>query len=939
MPDPALTVPALIAPEVSPEDAAILSLFDPIVRDWWLSSFSSAEGLFTPPQRQAVPLIGQGKNVLICSPTGSGKTLSAFISIINHLFVLAKKGVLENSVYCLYISPLKSLANDIHKNLERPLQEMQTLAEQRGIKVQEIRHAIRHGDVSAQEKARMLKRTPHILNTTPESLAILLSSPRFREKLKTVRWVIVDEIHSLAASKRGVHLSLSLERLEELKREMQKKEMQESDERIGPDDGKPESGKVREGELHYSIDPVDPASGSFTRIGCSATVEPLQEVADFLAGNYRPVQVVDSRFSRRFDLRLLCPVPDLILTDQKELSDRLYELLHRHIQEHRSTLIFTNSRNGAERVLSNLLQRFPQFYNAENSACHHGSMGREGRLDTESRLKLGSLKVVCSSSSLELGIDMPYIDLVLQIGSPKSVSSLLQRMGRAGHSLDQVVFGRIIALDREELIECAVMLERAKAGAVDRIHIPRNALDALCQHLLGMTLERDWTLDEVLRVVHRSYCYTSLTEEELMSAVLYLAAAHKGMQERHIYPKIRYDPRTRTIAKLGGSSRMIYYTNLGMIPDQFTCDVFTREGRWVGKLDERYMEKLEREDVFSIGGRAYSFCYRRGGKIYVDPAAGRPNIPTWSSERLPLSFDLARSILSYKNDMLWMIKSQEGLEVQEDQDGWPAIKGWLKQQYPIDENSARSICEIFRQQIGFLGEEAVATNWRIVVQESLDRETGRRIYYILSGYGLRFNEGFSRMVAYLLSRQRMSDICITTSDSGFVLSLPASGKVNLPAIIGSIREENCELLLYRALQNTSILKSVFRINATRSFMILKSYKGRKKSARHQQFDADMLIGFAGRLDEFAVMRESFREIIEDRFEVENIKEVLRGLASGEIEVVIKAASSPSPMAFGLAAPGAWDKAERQKEMHRKVLEEIGEEGGMEDAAEEVFEED
>ena len=891
------------APPVSPEDAALLFLFDPVVRDWWLSSFSFAEGLFTPPQRLGVPLISQGENVLICSPTGSGKTLSAFISIINQLFIMAAKGKLENTVYCLYISPLKSLANDIHKNLERPLQEMQTLALQRELEVQEIRHAIRHGDVSAQEKARMLKTTPHILNTTPESLAILLSSPRFREKLKCVRWVIVDEIHSLAASKRGVHLSLSLERLEELKRELQ-------GERGG------------EGELFQS---VDPASGSFVRIGCSATVEPLQEVADFLAGNYRPVQVVDCRFSRRFDLRLLCPVPDLILAKQKELSDRLYELMHRYIQEHRSTLIFTNSRNGAERTLFNLKQRYPQFYNAKNSACHHGSMGREGRLDTESRLKQGMLKVVCSSTSLELGIDMPYIDLVLQIGSPKSVAALLQRFGRGGHSLSQAVKGRLIVLEREELMECAVMLERARAGDVDRIHIPKNALDALCQHLLGMVLERDWTVDEVLRVVKRSYCYRSLSEEELMSAVLYLSAGHAGMQERQIYAKIRYDAETKIIGTRGGSSRMIYYTNSGMIPDQFTCDVFTREGRFVGRLDEKYMEKLDKGDVFSIGGGAYSFCYRRGGKIYVDAAAGRPNIPTWSSERLPLSFDLARSILSFKSDMLWMIKSRK----MEGRAGWDyydnddsssgAIIRWLQSQYPIDENSARSICEIFRQQISFQGEDAVPTNRRIVVQECL-QESGRRIYYFLSGYGLRFNEGFARMVAYLLTRQRMSDICITTTDSGFVLSLPPSGKVNLPAIIGSIREENCEQLLFRSLQNTSLLKSVFRINATRSFMILKSYKGRQKSARHQQFDADMLIGFAGKLDEFAVLRESFREIIEDRFEVENIKEVLRGLACGEIEVVIKREATPCPMAFGLATAGAGeDGRERMREMQRKVV--------------------
>jgi ATP-dependent Lhr-like helicase len=366
---------------------------------------------------------------------------------------------------------------------------------------------------------------------------------------------------------------------------------------------------------------------------------------------------------------------------------------------------------------------------------------------------------------------------------------------------------------------------------------------------------------------------------------------------------------------------MIYYTNSGMIPDQFTCDVLTREGRFLGRLDEKYMEKLDKGDVFSIGGGAYSFCYRRGGKIYVQAAAGQPNIPTWSSERLPLSFDLARSILSFKSDMLWMMKNHRQEDKYDDNNS-SSIIHWLQSQYPIDGNSARSICEVFRGQIDFLGEDAVPTNCRIVVQECLDPEAGRRIFYFLSGYGLRFNEGFSRMVAYLLARQRMSDICISTFDSGFALSLPASGKVNLPAIIGSIRAENCEQLLYRAVQNSSLLKSVFRINATRSFMILKSYKGRQKSARHQQFDADMLIGFAGRLDEFAVLRESFREIIEDRFEVDNIKEVLRELACDEIEVVMKAASVPCPMAFGLATLGAAaeERRERMREMQGKVRE-------------------
>ncbi len=864
-----------------------------------------------------MPLIQQGRNALICSPTGSGKTLSAFISIISQLFSLAEKGELADSVYCLYISPLKSLANDIHRNLEKPLQEMAALGDKRGMALQEIRHSIRHGDISAQEKARMLKRTPHILNTTPESLAILLSSPRFREKLKTVRWVIVDEIHSLAASKRGVHLSLSLERLEELKRGLSPKSW----------------------EKRSSL-PEEPAGESFVRIGCSATVEPLQGVADFLAGGFRPVEVVDCRFSRHLDLRLISPVPDLISASQEEISDGLYRLLHRHIRDHQSTLIFANSRNGSERLLYNLRQRYPGFYDRENSACHHGSMGRESRQQAEMRLKQGLLKVVCTSTSLELGIDMPYIDLVLQIGSPKSVAALLQRFGRGGHSLNQTVKGRIVALEWEDLLEGAVMLERAKAGLVERIHILQNAMDALCQHLLGMALERDWHMDEVLALVRRSYCYRTLTKEELMAAVLYLSSAHPQMQERRIYAKIGYDPATQRIFRLGGGSRMIYYTSSGMIPDQFTCDAFTREGSFVGRLDESYLERLEPGDVFSVGGRSYAFGYRRGGKVYVDPAEGRPSIPVWSSERMPLSFDLARAVLSFQGDLLWMMKREgtggrmkgaaagEGAESEgseEGEDGGAVVRRWLEQQYHMDRNCSEMIYRTFRQQIALLGEEGVPTPWRLVVQECLDHESGRRIFYVLSGRGQRCNEALARMAAYLLSRQRMGRSYIAFFDAGFLLSLPASSRASIQALLHSMTEENCEALLRRALQGTSLLQSVFRINAARSYLIIRSYKGRHKSARHQQMDADMLLGLAESIEGFPVLEESYREIMEDRLEMDRIKKVLRGLASAEVEMVVKKEDIPCPLAFGLAALGAagGQRRERMREMQEALMEKIG----------------
>ncbi|HWQ19779.1 MAG TPA: ATP-dependent helicase [Methanotrichaceae archaeon] len=879
------------------KDREILDLFDEIVRDWWTGSFSKYSDLFTPPQRLAIPLIQEEKNVLICSPTGSGKTLSAFISIINKLFILSTEEGLENSVYCLYISPLKSLANDIQKNLERPLSEIQSLAREKGLVTQEILHAIRHGDVAARDKAKMLKKTPHILNTTPESLGILLNSPRFREKLRTVRWVIIDEIHSLAGSKRGVHLSLSLERLEQLKAE---------------------------------FDPqADPDEGSFARIGCSATIEPLEDIAKFLAGNGRKVEIVDTRFSRQFDLKLLCPVPDLIFTTSRELSDRLYQIIHEHIQEHNNTLVFTNTRNGAERVLFNLRMRYPEFYNQDNSGCHHGSMGKEGRLETENRLKSGTLKVVASSTSLELGIDMPHIDLVLQIGSPKSVAALLQRIGRAGHNLDQVVKGRIIVLDRDELMECAVMLEKGRSGFVDNIHIPTNCLDALCQHIFGMALERPWDLDQVKDLVKRSYCYRDLMDDDFMSVVNYLSGKYAGLTERHIYSKIWYEEASNTIGKRGRNGRMIYFMNTGMIPDQFSCDVLTRDGRWVGNLDEKYMEKLNKGDVFVIGGKSFRFCYRRGGNIYSDATTEKPNIPVWISEKLPLSFGLGVNTLRFKSDMIWKMKTSTKKE----------IIRWLTRAYPIDENSARSIYEIFEHQIGYLGEDSVPTDWRMVIEEEQDLESGKRLFYFLTNYGVKFNDGFSRMIAYMISRENSSNVLVSITDSGFMISVPKDKDVDITKILSDINEDNCEEILEKAVENTHLLKSLFRVNACRSFMILRNYMGKRKSARRQQVSADMLIYYAKKLDHFAVLKESYREIIEDKFEVENIKEILQAIHSGEIEVVQKMADSPSPMAFGIASimasdvVFAQDKLALLKEFHKRVMDKIGYSAGVERAPE------
>ena len=436
------------------DDADVLDLLEPAVREWWVEEFGQFVpengGFFTPPQKEAVPLIHDRENALICAPTGSGKTLASFTGIINELFRRDREEGLENSVYCLYVSPLKSLANDIHRNLEVPLDGITENLDDRGEDVA-IRHAIRHGDTSDSERQRMLDETPQILNTTPETLAILLNSPKFKKKLETVEYVVVDEIHSLAENKRGTHLSVSLERLEAM------------------------------------------ADTSPTRIGCSATVEPLSTMAEFLVGQDDPggeprdYELVDTRFVRDFDMELTCPTDDLIHTPSDVVNDRFYQQLHDLIGEHTNTLVFTNTRSGAERVLHNLRERYDD-YDEGNSGCHHGSLSKDRRQDIEEQLKAGTLDVVTTSTSLELGIDMPHIDLVVQVGSPKSVAALLQRVGRAGHQLGETVTGRVVALDRDELVECAVMLKKAEEGFVDRVFVPENAQDVATQHVYGMAI-------------------------------------------------------------------------------------------------------------------------------------------------------------------------------------------------------------------------------------------------------------------------------------------------------------------------------------------------------------------------------------------------------------------------------------------------------------------
>jgi len=901
---------------VDVDDADVLASLSPSVRRWWVEEFgefvSENGGFFTPPQKEAIPLVRENENALVCAPTGSGKTLASFTAIIDALFERERErdDGLENSVYCLYVSPLKSLANDIHRNLTEPLEGITRIAEERGEDVGEIRHAIRHGDTSSSDRQKMLGETPHILNTTPETLAILLNSPKFREKLRTVEYVVVDEIHSLAESKRGTHLSVSLERLEAL------------------------------------------AHGSPTRIGCSATIEPLSQMAKFLVG-YEPVddtqasgsgaelagereprdyEVVDARFAREFDLELECPTDDLVHTPRDVVTGEFYASLHEHVQSHTNTLVFTNTRSGAERVLHNLRERYDE-YDEGNSACHHGSLSKDVRQDVERKLKDGELDVVTSSTSLELGIDMPHVDLVVQVGSPKSVAAMLQRVGRAGHRVGETVTGRVVALDRDELVECAVMLKKAMEGFVDSVNVPERCQDVAAQHVYGMAIAAVRPEAEIRRVLQGAYPYRHYGDDEWEQLMRYLTADYAGLEEKNVYAKVwrdendepggeyhydEYEPGTPLMGKRGRLARVIYMTNVGTIPDSFACDVFTRSSdEWVGQLDESYLDTLESGDVFVLGGSNFEYRYRRGSKVYVDRTSASPTVPSWFSERLPLAYDLGCEVLAFQETLLE--KYERG--------GPPAVRHWLREM-PIDENAVRALGRMYDEQVRYAGAESVSTLGRLAIEEARDRDAYERHYYVHSNYGRRFNDGLSRLLAYRVAQETNANVTVAVADDGFTLKMPLNRKVDLVGIVESLDPKSVRSTLRDAVGGTELLQRYFRIDATRSLMILKRYKGYEKSAKQQQVSSEMLLGFAEDLQEFAVIEETYREILEDKLHVGGIEAFARGVQQGDVDVSHVRVDSPSPRAFGLATLMASDVvlAEDEsavlREFHERVVEEI-----------------
>src|SRR3989344_3029071 len=794
------------------------SILHPLLNQWFFNRFQE----FSLPQLYGVMEIHQRKNILISAPTGSTKTLTGFLAILNELVDSAKKQILEDKVYCVYVSPLKALNYDIEFNLKKPLEEIEQLNEKlTGSEKKKlgIRIGVRTGDTTATEKAKMLKHCPHILITTPESLAIMLNSPKFKEKLISVQWIILDEIHALAENKRGVHLNLTVERLQKL-------------------------------------------SPGMTRVGLSATIAPLEEIAKFLVGyngdELRDCGIVDVQFLKQMDLQVLSPVKNLIEIDYTLKHQKMYELIHQFLQEHKTTLIFSNTRSATERVVHFLKEMYPTYYSVENIAAHHGSLGKKARFKTEQELREGKLKVVVSSTSLELGIDIGYIDLVLCLGSPKSVARFLQRSGRAGHQLHSTVKARVIVMDNDDLVECSLLLKSAIEKKIDRVHIPTNALDVLAQHIYGIAINEIINIYELFHLIKKSYCFNNLEWNDFFELIKFLSGEYVSLEDRHVYARIWYDKETGEIGKKGKMARIIYMTNIGTIPEETYIKVKVGE-QIVGMIDEGFLERLNPGDVFVLGGNVYQYKFARGMTAQVNASVNRPpTVPSWFSEMLPLSYDLAMEISRFRRLMDEKFKQDEGKE---------QVLKFINSYLYIDEKAAESIYQFFYEQFHF---SYIPSDKTITVETYIDK--GRTYVIFQTLFGRRVNDCLSRALAYSIGKSQHRDVEVGITDNGFYLS--AEKQFNALKAFELLGQDNFRQVLEDAIERSEVLQRRFRHCAARSLMILRSYMGREKKAGRMQIGSKILFNAVKRIsNDFPILKEARREVLEDLMDYQHAEEV------------------------------------------------------------------
>ncbi|MBW4049936.1 MAG: DEAD/DEAH box helicase [Proteobacteria bacterium] len=813
----------------------------------------------TPAQQQAWPAIRAGRHTLIAAPTGSGKTLAAFLAAIDLLLREGlERGGLRDETYILYVSPLKALSNDIRRNLEVPLAGIREELRAMDLPELQIRASVRTGDTPQHERRSMHRRPPHIVVTTPESLYILLGSESGRRMLASVRSVIVDEIHAMVGSKRGLHLALSLERLEAL------------------------------------------TGRRLTRIGLSATQRPIDEVARFLVGTRQLLAdgradcaIIDVGHARRRDLQIEVPPAPLEAVMSGDVWTQVYDRLAQLAGEHRTTLIFVNTRRHAERVARHLSQRMGET----QVAAHHGSMAKDRRLEAESRLKRGELKALVATASLELGIDIGEVDLVCQLGSPRSIAALLQRVGRSGHSLGTTPKGRLFPLSRDDLIECAALLDCVRRGELDRLRMPAKPLDVLAQQIVAEVATREWDVDELFALWRGAYPYRDLQRAELDEIVRMLAEGFTTRRGRRA-ALIHYDAVNRKMRGRRGA-RLIALTSGGTIPDTADYTVLLEpQSQPVGTVNEDFAVESLQGDVFQLGNTSYRILRVEQGTVRVEDAHGQPpSIPFWLGEAPGRSDELSQGVSRLRREIESRLEG--GLE---------AAVRWLEEEVGVDGPAAVQAAGYLAAARAALG--VLPTRETVVLERFFDEAGGMQLL-IHSPFGSRVNRAWGLALRKRFCRSFNFELQAAATEDAIVLSLTTAHSFELAEVARYLHSNTVRPLLVQALCAAPMFPARWRWSAAIALALPRFRGGRRVPAPLARMAAQDLLAsvfpdqvacaenLSGELEipDHPLVRQAIRDCLEEAMDIEGLEALLRGLESGAIRAAARDLTEPSPLAL------------------------------------------
>ncbi len=804
----------------------ILTRLSAPVRNWFNDTFSD----FTDPQKLAIPAIMDSKHLLLCSPTGSGKTLTAFLTIIDQLVRKALDKELEDKVYCVYISPIKALANDIQKNLIKPLKEIK--AKYLPDRAQEIRVGLRTGDTSQSDRQKMLRKPPHILITTPESMAIAIASKRFQPIVATVQWLLIDEMHSLVPSKRGTHLALTISHLDTILQ-----------------------------------NPVQ-------RIGISATMEPLETVAEFLVssddentrGGEVGVSIAKVSGARELDLDILLCSKRFSDLPLKDILDRNVEVIKDLIEAHNTTLVFANTRKMTEE----LVQRLKILGLADLVAGHHGSMDKKIRLGVEHQLKNGELRAVVTSSSLEMGIDIGSVDLVVQIGSPGDISTALQRIGRAGHHVGGIPRARFLPQSVDDLIEMAALQAAIQIGDMDELKFPQNCLDVLAQFLIGQVIIEDRDIDEIYEVVKSTWSYRELEYDDFIEVLDMLEDERRIWVdwEENIYGKRGY-------------SRMIYYTNVGTIAPDNNYLVFNQDGSILGQLSASFVANLRTSDVILLGGATYRVNSIQGSRVNVNPVTGhRPTIPSWSGEARSRSSELSSHLLDLIHNCIVCLRRDED------------PKDVLTKAYGLSEQVSTAIARYLREHI--IDTFQVPDPNRLLVEQIIG---GVPTYLITTCRGRAFNQALGYFMAGLAQSQDIHVIELSFDENGILFK--TSHEVDPGDMYELFQTQSHIETIERYIITTQLFTKRFREVAGRSMIIPRRIGADEVSPQQFQQKAEALLTKHRTMEDSLLIREAKNEIFWQDIDIKGLEQFLIRSKSEDVRLVHTKVSIPSKIGMSL----------------------------------------